>query len=460
MRLRNALRPRIFERMFESTGADGAQVAELWAMIEQLKSMPPAADSGAGVEVIGLLESLKSIAGAAQARQAVVVVESRCAEQAAAGIPAKQVGRGVAHEVGLAKRCSPAHARKYLGWARTLTRELPNTMRELSAGRTTEWRAMLVASETGWLSREHRAQVDADVAPRLEALGDRRVERETRAMAQRLDPAGAAERARSAESDRHVSLRPAPDTMTRLSALLPVAQGVAAYAALASAADSARATGDERSRGQVMADALVERITGQVQADHVPTTVNLVMAPNTLTGSGVNADEPALLDGYGPIPAPMARALANRPGADSPVWLRRLLTDRAGRLITMETSRRCFTDAQREFLRLRDGVCATPYCEAPIRHADHATPAGGGGQTSLENGQSLCEACNYAKQAPGWKTHRDRDGTVTVTTPTGHTYKSRAPNVPRASAPKDASIQADVIYLNSNIEAEFKRLAG
>jgi hypothetical protein len=191
--------------------------------------------------------------------------------------------------------------------------------------------------------------------------------------------------------------------MCRLSALLPVSQGVAAYASLRAAAESARATGDERSRGQVMADTLVQRITGQAQADLVPTTVNLVMHPDTFTGHGPDANAPGRLEGYGPVPAPMARALATRAG-EQPVWLRRLFTDPVGRLVSMETRRRCFTEGQREFLRLRDAVCATPYCEAPIRHADHLTPAADGGTTSVSNGQSLCEACNYAKQAPGWVT--------------------------------------------------------
>ena len=68
-----------------------------------------------------------------------------------------------------------------------------------------------------------------------------------------------------AEADRHVSMRPAPDTMARLSALLPAAQGVAVWATLTRVADQARAAGDPRSRGQVMADTLVERITGQTR---------------------------------------------------------------------------------------------------------------------------------------------------------------------------------------------------
>ena len=50
--------------------------------------------------------------------------------------------------------------------------------------------------------------------------------------------------------------------MTYLTGLLPVAQGVAVHAALTRAADTLRATGDPRTRGQIMADTLVARVTG------------------------------------------------------------------------------------------------------------------------------------------------------------------------------------------------------
>jgi hypothetical protein len=68
-----------------------------------------------------------------------------------------------------------------------------------------------VARETGWLSREDRAGVDAELAPQLEALGDRRTENEAKAIAYRLDPHGYVDRLGKAESERRVTLRPAPD---------------------------------------------------------------------------------------------------------------------------------------------------------------------------------------------------------------------------------------------------------
>ena len=446
------------DHMFDFT--DGASThelgsRELTAFVERLAGLSTDVDDPERVERIGLLESIKSAAAAAQARMTASFARSQRAEQRAAGVPAVRVGQGIAAQVALARRESPARAARYTGWAGVLVEELPCTYAALERGETTEWRAMLVARETIWLSGADRTTVDAELADRLPGLGDRQVEVEAKRLAYRLDPQGFLARSRAAERDRRVSLRPAPDTMTRLSALLPVAQGVAAYAALAREADALRSAGDTRGRGQVMADTLVERVTGQATADGVPVEIVLVMTDRTLFYSPSHgqaepdgaddaggadrpdraggADEPAHLIGYGPIPPGLARHLA-RAGDDTLVWLRRLFTDPStGQLAAMDTRRRVFDGPMRHAIIVRDQVCRTPWCGAPIRHADHALPVAEGGSTSLENGQGLCEACNYAKQAYGWTTEPGPGGTsrsVLTTTPTGHTYTSRAPDLP------------------------------
>ncbi|HEU5007222.1 MAG TPA: HNH endonuclease signature motif containing protein, partial [Jatrophihabitantaceae bacterium] len=207
----------------------------------------------------------------------------------------------------------------------------------------------------------------------------------------------------------------------------PVAQGVAVYAALGRAADTNIASGDERGRGQVMADTLVERVTGQTTAAQVPVEVNLVIDTDTLLGNGT---EPALIDGL-PIPAATGRELALHP--DAPRWLRRLYTrPQTGELVAMDTRRRLFTRNQRRFIALRDQTCRTPWCEAPIRHTDHIHPAQRGGPTSLGNGGGLCVACNIAKQAPGWHARPGPAGRIDLITPTGHRYTSRPPSLPGA----------------------------
>jgi hypothetical protein len=424
----------MFEIDSGMTSAEG-----LAAMVAALGRPSPRTDDAARIDRIRLLEELKSAAAAAQAQETADFVASQREQQATVGMPADRIGRGIAAQVGLAKRMSPFHAQRYVGWASILTTELSATFRALRDGRVSEWRAMIVARETAWLSRADRAAVDAELAPRLETLGDRRVEAEARKIAYRLDPEGYLGRIRGASNDRRVTLRPAPDTMSTLTGLLPVAQGVAAYAALTRAADSLLSAGDPRSRGQIMADTLVERVTGQARAGDVPVEINLVMTDQSLLApTGAGGDEPAQLIGYGPVPAAVARQLVLGPSDDTAMWLRRLYTaPDTGELAAMDSRRRGFAANQRHFLRIRDQHCRTPWCEAPIRHIDHIRPAERGGPTTVVNGQGLCAACNFAKQAPGWRVGPVCSASgvleIAVTTPTGHTYRSRPPGLPGRS---------------------------
>ena len=101
----------------------------------------------------------------------------------------------------------------------------------------------------------------------------------------------------------------------------------------------------------------------------------------------------------------------------------------------MDSRQRLFPASMARFIKLRDQTCRTPWCDAPVRHIDHATDHDQGGATSLVNGQGLCEACNHAKQAHGWRA-RPRPGPdggheIETTLPTGHTYRSRAPAIAR-----------------------------
>jgi hypothetical protein len=156
------------------------------------------------------------------------------------------------------------------------------------------------------------------------------------------------------------------------------------------------------------------------------------------------ADEPGFIPGYGPVPAWWVRQLAR--DSKARVWVRRAFAHpRTGRLIGLESRRRLFPASLRKALIVRDRTCRTPWCDAPIRHADHVEPAADGGATSLANGDGLCEACNYAKQAPGFVTRaRDGDagGIIEITTPTGHTYHSNPPPLPGCRNPADPASPA------------------
>jgi hypothetical protein len=308
---------------------------------------------------------------------------------------------------------------------------MPHTLAALTRGEISEWRATLIVRETATLTREHRRQVDSELAGRLAGAGDKWVGDEARRIGYRLDPGSAIRRVRGAVADRRVGLRPAPDTMTYLTGFLPVAQGVACRASLEKEADARRAAGDPRTRGQIMADAMVERITGHATTGATPVEVSLVMTDRTLLSGD---HEPAHLGGYGPVPAFLARDLVRETDR---VWLRRLYTrPEDGSLVAMDSRRRTFDGALRRFLVLRDQTCRSSWCDAAVRHTDHPVRAADGGPTSAANGQGLCEQCNYAKEAPGWQARRvaDRRHTIETTTPTGHRHRSRAPDPPGFSS--------------------------
>ena len=222
--------------------------------------------------------------------------------------------------------------------------------------------------------------------------------------------------------------------MTRLSALLPGRRRVGVIAALTREADAVRANGHPRTRGQVMADTLVARAHRaplDAAGPVVPVTVNLVVSDTVLLG------EPTTLPtshGFGPIPGELARELV---GANIDrgtwVWLRRLYErPRSEESVALDHRGRLFRHGLRTLIRLRDQTCRTPWCDAPIRHSDHAVPAGEGGPDQHDNGQGLCEACNHAKQAPD-SAIQDRSWSPTYRRdhhPTGHAYRlSTAPTL-------------------------------
>ncbi|MET0698092.1 MAG: HNH endonuclease, partial [Mycobacterium sp.] len=165
-------------------------------------------------------------------------------------------------------------------------------------------------------------------------------------------------------------------------------------------------------------------------------------------------DDPALVDGYGPVPAEIACRLIDKAVNDpaSRATLRTLYAKPdTGQLVAMQSKLRLFPKGLARFIALRDQRCRTPYCDAPIRHTDHATPAAAGGATSAENGEGLCERCNYTKEAPGWQIHtyHDDDGTHhnQVTTPTGATHHSTAPPILPGRPPIDISTLEQALRL-------------
>jgi hypothetical protein len=397
----------------------------------------------AAVDVLDELESLKNTIAAVQARLAVSLKQARVAQRAHQPAPLRE--RGIGAEVALARRESPHRGGTHLGLAVVLVSELPHTLAAMEAGWCSEWRAIQIAQGTACLSRADREQIDARLMADPDTThgwGDRQFRAEVDKLAYAADPAAAVARHAQAVADRHTSLRPAPDGMARFSALVPLAEGVAVYAALSRAADTARAAGDQRTRGQVMADTFLGAFlqTGHIDQPVVPVAVQVTVSDATLLNlPGQAGDQPGWISSPGvagvPLPADLVRDLVARAHDAGLASLRRLYTSPGtGQLVAMDSTARTFPAGLARFLEARDRTCRTPWCDAPVRHRDHIRSWVEGGATTADNGQGVCEGCNHDKQADGWHartiTERGAPHEVETTTPTGHRHHSRAPGLP------------------------------
>ena len=406
-------------------------------MDEEHESGSAAGDGGdvGGSVVAGLagLERARARVISDQYRLIAELLRVRVCERIAAGVAQDRWETGVAAEIGLALRVSPHRAASMLNRARVLAADLPATAARLRDGDVSPEAVEVIIAGLSHL--EPRLRTEADTALCGETfgaagLGLRRLQDRVREAAYRLDARATVDRIGQAAKDRRVTVRPAPDCMARVSILLPVAQAVGVYAALKTAADGVfGAPGEVRSRAQIMADTAFARLTGRDVAKGQPVSVNLTIPAAVLLG-----DQPgtAHLANGGTLPAEIARHLIGRATEHAVAWVKRLYVQpESGAVDALDSRSRLFPAGLAEVIAARDRYCRTPYCDAPIAHTDHIVAHARGGPTSVENGQGLCAACNYAKEATGWTSRAVTDPsgrhTVETRTPTGHVHRSTAP---------------------------------
>ena len=165
--------------------------------------------------------------------------------------------------------------------------------------------------------------------------------------------------------------------------------------------------------------------------------------PESSTTSATWRDLVARLIDADSADAPEDPTATSRPDPLTRTHIRRVFTHPAsGDLIAMESRARAYPGLLAHFITLRDQICRTPWCGAPIRHTDHIREHALGGATSERNGQGLCARCNYVKNHPAWLTAGWADSVHTTTA--GLAATSRPPRPPGASpdridAPRSAN---------------------
>ena len=272
----------------------------------------------------------------------------------------------------------------------------------------------------GSLSDGEVAAVVADAVDKAGTMTGPQLTRHVRTTLIAADPA-VAERRRVVERERRgVFLELAPDAMARLIAYLPAAEATAAFTAIDALAGHAAADGDTRTVDQRRADAFADVFTSVLDRQATPdgsplptrhgqrVALQVSVAATTLLGLD---DRPAHLGSYGPIPAQVARELAQ-----DATW-RRVLTDPVtGQVCSVGTAAyRPGADLTRTVMA-RDVTCTFPGCRQPATRCeiDHRIPydvarspeqEGHDPQTCEANLHALCKHHHQAK-TEGWWTDR------------------------------------------------------
>jgi hypothetical protein len=428
--------------MFEAT------VDDLWSTYAPDGLLGDMLDAATGghtadrLERLGAWERIISWAQAAQVREIAGFATAALVDPAFGDDP-DQVEASVNGEVGLMCRLSPRTAAGRVADSVALAERLPAVLAALSAGRISLAAARAIAEETATLAPEHLAHVQ----DRVLAGADRQTSGQIRAAARRAvaraDADALRRRAERAREGRHVRMIPEPDGMATLSAYLPAADAVGIYGVLDECARRCGESDDTRTMDARRADALVDLIRDRVaepdaddavpnaddarraRRDRVATEVRVTVPLTTLLGLD---QMPGELAGYGAIPGEVARELAGSAGSDA-TW-RRLITDPvSGALLDYGTTRYRPPKHLAGHVVTRAQTCDFPSCRVPAHRCDldHRVPydeASRTGPTSADNLEPRCRSHHRLKASPGWAVTRNRDGTTTWRTPTGHRYRT------------------------------------
>jgi hypothetical protein len=375
---------------------------------------------------------------------------------------------GVVSEVACALTVSERSASALLAQSHELTTALPLTLGALQEGSVSWQHARAMVDETISLDPAGAAELEAHFldpdAPNpaqgcpAGELVPSRFRHKARTWRERHHPVSIENRHAKSVLDRRLEYTPDRDGMAWLSAYLPADQAAGIWNRTTAAARALQGPTETRTMTQLRADiaaklllsagfttsspmdgsteaaagspSAADGVAGRVPATDAidvgrvpsPAAQVLVTVP-VFALMGLN-DEPAMLDGYGPIPASMARSLV----ADGASSFHRVLIDpRDGAALEIGRDSYRVTKAQRQWLRMRDGKCPFPGCsnQSLDNEADHILAWADGGTTGITNLGQPCPKHHRLKHTTAWTpTGASTDKPPGWISPTGRRYQS------------------------------------
>ncbi|BDE00297.1 HNH endonuclease signature motif containing protein [Mycolicibacterium fortuitum subsp. fortuitum] len=338
----------------------------------------------------------------------------------------------VAAEISAAMRIARGRAATQIHHARVLRDKLPQVAARFAVGDIDYRVVRMIIARTGIVDEAVWAGLDAELAARAHRwmrFSERQLRDRVDQWIAKLDPNGVRVPPDISEQ-RFVQIEPSTPGMASIWANIDAVEAVALDQRLDAVANTV-CEQDPRSHEQRRADAIgpLARLEAQLVCrcgrEECPAAQNRaaadaavvhVLAQSSTVDS--DSDAPGYLPGHGILPAESVRDLAGR-AKIKPV---RLPGD-TGQADNAEPGYRP-SAALSEFIRWRDLTCRFPGCDAPAERCDidHTAPWPLG-PTHPSNTKLYCRAHHLIKTfCPGWSDRQYPDGTVEITTPTGHTY--------------------------------------
>jgi hypothetical protein len=404
--------------------------------------------SAACLDGLGVVARLKAATAALEVRLVAAYAEAADALEGPPASAHEATAREVSKvaEVACALTIGERAASALLGETHALTTSLPAALDALQAGTVSWLHARIVVEETAGLTPAAASALEAHFfgpnPGRGAAPGElvpARFRRKIRAWRERHHPESIEERHAKSVGDRRVEFSPDRNGMAWLSLYLPGDTALAVWNKSTALARGLQGPDEPRNLSQLRADIAAALLLGSAKQDigHVPSPkADVLVTVPVLSFLGLT-DEPAEIDGLGPVPPSMARRLVAN-GANS--FYRVLVDPRDGAPLEIGRTSYRLPEALKRWLKMRDGRCTFPGCSnhSLDNEADHLTAWQHGGTTGISNLGQACPKHHRLKHWQAWTpTAATKDEPPGWISPAGRHYPAEHPDREPPLIPSD-----------------------
>jgi hypothetical protein len=391
--------------------------------------------------------------------------------------------RSFTWELASALRIPESTASSLIADSETLTHQLPATLDALADGQISYRHAQAMVDQAITLPPEARADFEQKVLPAAKSLTAAKFSSRARKLRERTHPESISTRKRTAVERRRMEFQADLDGMAWINLYQPAATAVAFYNAVRAEAMTLQRDDEPRTLAQLSLDVAVDHMLESVQqklplgaaprlecgcpapgeqpADVAVSAMPVATKPerDQSPNSGASArkprrserrdgalrgirptvivtvpvmtllgksDEPAELEGYGPIDPETARELAG----EAKSFMRLLVHPETGVPLSLGREKYKIPKDLRLALELRDGTCRGYGCNRSAKECDidHTVDWQFSGTSDYANLSSLCPPHHTLKHQTTWSVKQTGGGFLEWTSPLKRKYVT-APEV-------------------------------